>query len=600
MITREVTNPVSLRRWSWPALVIGIVAVALGVLLSREAIDELLKTYLVAWLFLWGLGLGGLALVMIHHLTGGVWGLAMRRIFEAQMLTLPVIGLLFTPIALRASQFYPWPVQTATGDELHHFRDRYFESQFVFGRAIAYFVLWIGVAWLLRFWTRQEDSGRAARAAWRCNSLSGPGLVIYAVTLHFATVDWMMSLELPFTSTIYAPIVAASQLLTAFSCAVLVLCCVWGRQEFARLRCKNVLSDIGNLLLTLVLVWAYLIWCQAMLIWMADLRSDNSWWIVRGVGGWQWISIAGAILGLAVPLLGLLLRAVKQNTWSLARIAGLVLLIQVLFVGYQVCPSLALSLKSALWLLPLVFVGLTAIWFASFLWCLASVPLAPFVDRSWPHARHLQHLEQVEIAGEESLESDDQAPRAIDVGTRSTAPLVEIRHENGHIEHPAVKHESADVRFGAIAATLIVMALSLAAVGAGARSLLRSKSLHKTERAAMKNVRQSGDGLPAAPRLEPFEPQYPSPNSFAADAHELEERLHRYSRSADADFVQVPIEVAIQHMAEKLQRSRGEERDDNGRGKEDRDDRNARPARSRSFRVSGDANSGRVFREEPR
>lgn len=403
MIASEPTTRNSLRRWCGPALVVGIVAIAVSYLLGRNVWPQLLRCYLIGWVFIWSLGLGSLVLVMVHHLTGGVWGLALRRILEAQMLTLPLSGLLLIPLALAGPQMYPWPVRAANGGRLQPFRERYFETQFVYGRAIVFFVLWIGLAWLLRWWSRRQDRGGGVAVEWKCQNLSGPGLLIYGVTLHFAAIDWMMSLELPFTSTIYGPIVAASQLLSAFACAVVVYAMVSRRSELAGLFSRNVLNDIGNLLLTLVMVWAYLIWCQAMLIWMADLKRDNSWWLLRTSDPWRWFSAIGAILGLAAPLLLLLFRAMKQHVTALARIAGLVLAVQVVFVGYQMLPGDQAALGSSWWLLPVIFVGLVALWLAVFLWCLGNAPLTLLADRNWEHARHLQTLEREEMAREEAL-----------------------------------------------------------------------------------------------------------------------------------------------------------------------------------------------------
>ena len=293
------------------------------------------------------------------------------------MLTLPLSGVLFIPIALAAPEIYPWPIEAAGGNASQEFRERYFDARFVYGRAIVFFVLWIGLAWLLRWWSRQQDRGGGVTAEWKCQNLSGPGLLIYGITLHFAAIDWMMSLELPFTSTIYGPIVAASQLLSALACAIVVCAFISAAAELAATFSRNVLNDIGNLLLTLVLVWAYLVWCQAMLIWMADLKRDNSWWLFRTADPWRWVSAIGAILGLAPPLLLLLFRAMKQRATFLARIAAVVLVIQAVFLVYQMLPGHQAALGSSVWLLPVIFVGMAALWFAAFAWHLGSAPLVP-------------------------------------------------------------------------------------------------------------------------------------------------------------------------------------------------------------------------------
>jgi hypothetical protein len=276
------------------------------------------------------------------------------------------------------------------------------EPTFLWGRAGGYFVLWIGFAWLLSHWSRAEDRV-GARAAWKCQALSGPGLVLYGITLHFAAIDWMMSLEAPFTSTIYAPIVAAGQLLSALALAIVVFTCVRNRSEYAAALSGKVLNDLGNLLLTLVLTTTYLVWCQAMLIWMADLRRDNSWWLARTSPRWQVFITVLFVLGFVTPLLALVLRAVKKNSRWLCGVALLLLVVQYALVAYQVVPGTPLASRSTVWLAPLLLIGLGGLWLAAFLWLLASRPLTPLADRNWDHARHLLHIEQEELAREEAL-----------------------------------------------------------------------------------------------------------------------------------------------------------------------------------------------------
>ncbi len=393
MTETDETNRPAIRRWTWPALGIGAVLLATSALLWRQSLDHFWRAYLVAWLFLWGIAMGSVALVMVHHLTGGAWGILVRRTLEAQMRTMPLVALLFVPLALSAEHVFPWaPNGSETMPAADSFQARYFRGSFVWGRAIGYLLLWLIIAWLLSRWSSEEDDA-GARSAWKCHNLSGPGLVIYGITLHFASIDWMMSIETPFSSTIYGPIVAAAQLLSALALALVSLSCMARRNEFAAAVSGKVLNDLGNLLLTLVLAGAYLVWCQAMLIWMADLRHDNTWWLARATAGWSWLSAAIAFLGLVVPFFILLFRKIKQDPRLLGMTAALVLIVQFGFVVYQIIPATTAEGPIAAVLFLLLSIGLMAIWLAVFLWLLSSRPLVPSRDRSWDHARHLQHLE---------------------------------------------------------------------------------------------------------------------------------------------------------------------------------------------------------------
>ena len=364
-------------------------------------IESFFRAYLVSWLFVWSLALGSLALVMIHQLTGGSWGLAVRRALEAQMRTLPLVALLFVPIAAGRAHIFPWAESSAVGSP--RFRALYLQPEFAGGRALVYFALWIALAWLLSARSRQEDRRDTSRPHPRHQTLSGIGLAIYGVTLHFASIDWLMSLQPGFTSTIFGPIVAACQLASAFSLALVLFASSATRAEFAGLISGALLNDLGNLLLTFVLAWAYLVWCQFMLIWIGDLARDNVWWLARNSGFWLWVGGGLVLLHFAVPFFFLLFRKVKRNVRALATVAALILVMQFVFVNYQVRPAFRDWPTPTWWielLIPPVVVGA---WLATALWLYGRHPLVPLHDPIRRHARELRVGEQREIAREEAL-----------------------------------------------------------------------------------------------------------------------------------------------------------------------------------------------------
>ncbi len=402
MSENEATTRVTFGRARWWALAVGVIALAIGGIVGANDLRFLLRAYLTAWLFVWGTALGGLALVMVHHLTGGAWGVFVRRILEAEMRTLPLVALMFLPIGLGSNYVYPWTAQSPANEEPNRFYATYFGRDFVVARWVGYFVIWIIFASLLSWWSRPYEKSPKIWAAAYSQNISGPGLVIYGITLHFAAIDWMMSLETSFTSTIFGPIVAASQLLSALALALVVLGWIANDGSMAALSPK-VLNDLGNLLLTLVVVWSYLVWCQAMLIWMADLPHDNVWWLARWRGGWRWVSVGLAVLQFAVPFFLLLFRAVKQNARRLASVAVLVLVMQFVFAVYQNGPVFDRDRPSAHWMELVLTLGLGGIWLAAFLWLLDRRPLVLVHDRNWTHALYLRQLDEEEAVREEAL-----------------------------------------------------------------------------------------------------------------------------------------------------------------------------------------------------
>lgn len=270
------------------SLIVGLAVLAVCVLGAFVSPAQFFRAYLAAYQFYLGIALGAWVIVMIHHLTGGAWGFFIQRILEAGMRTLPYLALLFIPVACGMSWLYLWtdPAEVAADKQLQH-RQIYLNAPFFCGRAALFFLLWIVVALLLDYWSRRHDeTGDERYARWQAN-LSGPGLILFGISMTFAAVDWIMSLEPTFRSTIFGPLVATGQVLSAHAVALIALAWLAPRSDFGPLLSPKVLSDLGNLLFTFLVVWAYMVWFQFMLIWMANLPHEAAWYLARSQGGWQ-------------------------------------------------------------------------------------------------------------------------------------------------------------------------------------------------------------------------------------------------------------------------------------------------------------------------
>lgn len=366
--------------------------------------DQFLRAYYAAWLFYLGISLGSLALVMIQHLTGGAWTLLTRRLAEAQMNTLPLVSVLFLPIALGLPHIFPWVHASTTENDTHEsFQNWYLAVRFFCLRAVAYFTVWLFLAWMLSRWSRALDRPADGRAIWRPYKASGPGLVLFAVALHFAAIDWIMSLQPGFTSTMLGPLVFSGQLLSAYTLAVVLFCCLLDRPRFAELLSEKVLNDLGSLLFTLVVLWAYLFWFEFLLIWIADLPRGNLWYSRRSQGGWPVFIGVAVAAHFVIPFFLLLFRSVKQNRRWLRGLATLVFLSQLLVPYYQVMPSYDAWEISRHWMDPLPFAAIGGLWFALLLWLLARRPLLPATDLNYAQARHLNALDAEELTRAEGL-----------------------------------------------------------------------------------------------------------------------------------------------------------------------------------------------------
>jgi hypothetical protein len=320
------------------------------------------------------------------------------------MKTLPLVALLFIPLALGLNDVFPWANESlSTRTHTNRAYDLYFQRDWFFARCLVYFVLWIALAWLLARWSRKDDETGSVAWAQKCQSLSGPGLVIYGITLHFASIDWIMSVQPAFTSTISGPIVAAGQMLSAFALALLLFARMANRAELAAVLSPKLLSDLGGLLFTLVVVWAYLVWFQFMLIWMADLPRDNVWCLARARGGWKVVTWIIVLLQFVVPFFLLLFRAVKQNVRALASVAALLLVMQLVFSDYQIIPAFPAAGRVQHALVCVLALGLGSVWLTASVWLLGQRPLVPLHDRNLREAARLRHLDEEEASREKAI-----------------------------------------------------------------------------------------------------------------------------------------------------------------------------------------------------
>jgi len=261
-----MTDP-DLLRLERRALAVGAVALVVAAVGGAFSPAAFFRAWLVSWLFWLSIPLGALAIVMLHYLAGGSWGIVIRRISESTAATLPLLALLFVPIALGMRAIYEW----AHPDAAVPYQHAYLNVPFFLARAVLYFVAWIAVARVLVRWSEQRDL-IADPDPRRFRLFAGPGLVIYGFTVTFASIDWAMSIEPHWSSTVYPLMFGVGQVLAGFAFTITMAVALRDREPFGRLVNASNLVDLGNLMLTFVLLWAYLSFSQLLLIYAGNVR----------------------------------------------------------------------------------------------------------------------------------------------------------------------------------------------------------------------------------------------------------------------------------------------------------------------------------------
>jgi len=369
-----------LQRVERPALIVGAVGILLSLFGAAIARDQFFRSWLLSYLFWFAIALGALPLVMLHHLVGGKWGFATRRILESVTRTLPLMTILFVPVIFGIHSLYEWSHDDAVAQDiiLQH-KSPYLNTPFFIARAAFYFAAWLLMGWFLNRWSKQQDSTRDGSFAKRFQRLSAPGLIIYALTITFASTDWVMSLEPHWFSTIYGMMFMVGQALTTLAFVIAVLALLADTPPISDFLEPEIFNDLGNLLFAFIMLWAYLSFSQYLIIWSGNLPEEIPWYLRRSRGGWQWIAVALALFHFAIPFFLLLIRRNKRRRQVISGIAIAVVVMRLVDLMWLVVPAHEPTVHVH-WLDIATLAGIGGLWVAGFSKQLRKQSLLPLGD----------------------------------------------------------------------------------------------------------------------------------------------------------------------------------------------------------------------------
>lgn len=358
--------------------IIGFIGCLIGWFVAPR---DFFVAYLAGHVFFLGLSLGSLALLMIHHLTAGDWGYAVRRFLESAVGNLPLLALLFVPIFFGLAQLYPWqnPAFVAADETLRITKSYLNPAGFVLRTTIV-FAIWIIMGRQLLKWSADQDETVSLEPTRKMRTLSGPGLVIYPVTMTFAAVDWLMSMEADWYSTMFPVLICIGQILSALAFVILLLSWAARSSSLRDLASEENFHKLGNLLLAFTMMWAYLAFGQLLVIWSGNLPHEISWYLHRISDGWKWIAIFIALFHFFVPFFLLLMRPAKKRRTILASIAACVFAAHIVAIWWTIAPSVYTKHIYVGWLAPAVFLGIGGIYSFAFLKKLETRRLVPQND----------------------------------------------------------------------------------------------------------------------------------------------------------------------------------------------------------------------------
>lgn len=378
-----MTDPGSLQiaNWQRKSLWVGVVGTLLAAIAAFIDREQLLRSYLFAYLYWTGMALGCLAILLMHHVVGGKWGMVIRRLCEAGARTLPFMGLLLLPILFGITTLYPWAKPEALHDANIQSKAAYLNVRFFIGRSVLYFAIWFLYTHLLSKWSTELDhSPNSERLISNMRSVSAPGLVVFTLTTTFAFIDWIMSLEPHWFSTIYGAMFMIGEMLESFAFVIALVIILSRTVPLTQYVTPQHMHDLGNMMFAFMVLWAYLSFSQFLIIWAGNLPEEIPWYISRLNGGWGWVAMALVVFHFAVPFALLLMRGVKRRADRLLSVCLLMIVIRLVDVYWVTEPAFFGQHIQIHWMDFVTPVAVGGLWLAVFFGQLKSRPLLPVGD----------------------------------------------------------------------------------------------------------------------------------------------------------------------------------------------------------------------------
>jgi hypothetical protein len=394
MTEQDYRAPESIDRIRRRALIAGMVGLVICIIGILKAPDRFFPSYLLAFMFVLGLSLGSLGLLMLQHLTGGNWGIIIRRPLESATRALALVAVLFVPIFFGMRYLYAaWLNAPPSGEgALSEFQRSYLTLNGFRVRAILYFVVWLILVFIFNRWSREQDVNREDRGLRRrLKMLAGPGIILYVFVMSFAAIDWVMSISPHWASTIYGFLFVAGQLISSMSLMIAVVVLLARTGPLSGVLQPRHIHDLGKLLLAFVMLWAYFSFSQLLIIWSGNQPEEITFYYSRLHSQWGVVAVIVVIFHFFVPFFLLLSRDLKRNTNLLPKVALWLIFMRLVDLFWMTRPEFTPHAWPNLWDLA-ALLALGGLWFFVFAGQLKQLPLLPLGDPKLAEAiEHHEH-----------------------------------------------------------------------------------------------------------------------------------------------------------------------------------------------------------------
>jgi hypothetical protein len=344
-----------------------------------ESHQQFFVSYLTSFMFWLSLGLGGLFFVLIQHGTRAGWSIVVRRIAENWMAVLPILGLLVVPVFVGQSEMYHW-VHPAEDDLILQKKAGYFDQGFYMARSIAVVVIWTLLASALYRWSTRQDKTGDTALSHKMRWWAPLGYVAFAITTTIAAIDWMMSLDPHWYSTIFGVYYFAGTVMASGAAITLSAMAIQKTGVLKEAITTEHYHDLGKWTFAFVVFWAYIALSQFLLIWYANIPEETIWYGHRAAHGWEYLTMFLPIAHFLIPFFFLMSRHIKRKKPLLALGAAWILFSHYVDLFWLIQPAVHVDHFSIHIADLLCLVGLGGIAIGAFAWFTMRSPTTPVND----------------------------------------------------------------------------------------------------------------------------------------------------------------------------------------------------------------------------
>jgi len=323
------------------ALVIGVIGLVLSAVGYFVDARQFFHSYLTGYFFWLSLALGGLFFTMLHHIVGARWSVVLRRISENIMCVLPIMALFAVPLLFGIGELFHWSHSDAVaGDHLLQGKAGYLNTTFFIIRLVAYFVVWIVLTLMLNKISLKQDLGHQPSFTKKMRVISAPGIILFALTVTFASFDWLMSLDPHWYSTIFGVYIFAGSLLGMLSLMTVMVLYLGKNGILDKEITVEHYHDLGKLMFAFIIFWGYMAFSQYFLIWYGNIPEETVWFLHRWESSWKTVSLIIVFGHFVIPFFLLFPRGTKRNPKMLTIIALWILIMHFIDLYWLVLPTL--------------------------------------------------------------------------------------------------------------------------------------------------------------------------------------------------------------------------------------------------------------------